>query len=179
VNAGFIPKDSWVQDPVEGGGRIIGEVCHFVDTMRFLSGSPVRSVQAASIQTDNAKLTSRDSLSITLSYRDGSVASIIYHALGNPGFPKEKLEIAADGKVIELDDFCKLEIFAPKKERFKAKQDKGFAAEIDAFVNAVVNGGPAPIPFSEIVETTQVTFAVHESLNTGRVIYLDNDTDRH
>ncbi len=175
VNAGFIPRDSWVQDPVEGGGRIIGEVCHFVDTLRFLTGSSVRSVQAASIQTDNSKLTSRDSLSITLSYQDGSVATILYHALGNPAFPKEKLEIAAEGKVIDLDDFCKLEIFGPKKEKIKAKQDKGFTAEIDAFVEAVVNGGPAPIPFEEIVETTQVTFAVHEALNTGRVIYLDGE----
>ncbi len=175
VNAGFIPRDSWVQDPVEGGGRIIGEVCHFVDTLRFLTGSPVRSVQAASIQTDNSKLTSRDSLSITLSYQDGSVAAILYHALGNPGFPKEKVEIAAESKVIDLEDFCKLEIFGPKRERIKAKQDKGFAAEIDAFVNAVVNGGPAPIPFAEIVETTQVTFAVHKALNTGRVIHLDSE----
>ena len=175
VNAGFIPRDSWVQDPAEGGGRIIGEICHFVDTLRFLTGSPVRSVQAASIQTDNSKLTSRDSLSITLSYQDGSVAAILYHALGNPGFPKEKVEIAAEGKVIDLDDFCKLEIFGPKRERIKAKQDKGFAAEIDAFVNAVVNGGPAPIPFAEIVEATQVTFAVHKALNTGRVIHLDSE----
>jgi predicted dehydrogenase len=175
VNAGFIPRDSWVQDPVEGGGRIIGEVCHFVDALRFLIGSPVRSVQAASIQTDNSKLTSRDSISITLSYQDGSVAAIVYHALGNPGFPKEKVEIAAEGKVIDLDDFCKLEIFGPKRERIKAKQDKGFAAEIDAFVNAVVNGGPAPTPFAEIVETTQVTFAVHKALNTGRVIHLDSE----
>jgi len=175
VNAGFIPGDSWVQDPVEGGGRIIGEVCHFVDTLRFLTGSPVRSVHAASIQSDNAKLTCRDSLSITLSYQDGSVASILYHALGNPGFPKEKVEIAAEGNVIDLDDFCKLEIFGPKRKRIKAKQDKGFAAEIDAFVNAVVTGGPAPIPFAEIVETTQVTFAVHKALNTGRVIHLDSE----
>ncbi len=175
VNAGFIPRDSWVQDPVEGGGRIIGEVCHFVDTLRFVTGSPVRSVQAASIQTDNSKLTSRDSLSITLSYQDGSIGAILYHALGNPGFPKEKVEIAADGNIIDLDDFCKLEIFGPKRERIKAKQNKGFAAEIDAFVNAVVNGGPAPIPFAEIVETTQVTFAVQKALDTGRVIYLDSE----
>ena len=146
-----------------------------MDTLRFLTGSPVRSVQAASIHTDNSKLTNRDSLSITLSYQDGSVAAILYHALGDPGFPKEKVEIAAEGKVIDLIDFCKLEIFGPKRERIKAKQDKGFAAEIDAFVNAVVNGGPAPIPFAEIVETTQVTFAVHKALNTGRVIHLDSE----
>jgi predicted dehydrogenase len=85
------------------------------------------------------------------------------------------VEIAAEGNVIDLDDFCKLEIFGPKRKRIKAKQDKGFAAEIDAFVNAVVTGGPAPIPFAEIVETTQVTFAVHKALNTGRVIHLDSE----
>lgn len=178
VNAGFIPADSWVQDPVEGGGRIIGEVCHFVDTLRFLTGSPVRSVHAASIQTDDARLTSRDSLAITLSYRDGSVAVIVYHALGTLGFPKEKLEIAADGRVIDLNDFREMEVHGPGKERMKSKQDKGFAAEIDAFVKAVVKGGPAPIPLSEIVETTMVTFAVHKALNTGQVVYMDGEADR-
>jgi predicted dehydrogenase len=173
VNAGFIPMDSWVQDPIEGGGRIIGEVCHFVDTLRFLVGAPIRTVQAASIQADDVRLSNRDSIAVTLTYHDGSVASILYHALGNSDFPKEKLEISAGGEVIVLEDFCKLEIFGRRKEKIKARQDKGFDAEIAAFVNAVVNGGPAPIPFSEILEATETTFAIHQALDTGQVICPD------
>ncbi len=173
VNAGFTPKDSWVQDPVEGGGRIIGEVCHFVDTLRFLVGSPVRTVQAACIQAEDVRLTNRDSIALNITYKDGSVGAILYHALGAQEFPKEKLEIATDGKVIVLDDFCRLEVFGRKKESIKSKQDKGFESEVKAFVNAVANGGAVPIPFAEIAETTRVTFAIHEALNTGRTIYLD------
>ncbi len=173
INAGFIPKDSWVQDPVEGGGRIIGEVCHFVDTLRFLVGSPVRTVQAACIKSGDTRLTNRDSVAVILTYDDGSIGTILYHAVGSPRYPKEKLEIAADGKIIVLDDFCRLEVFGRKKESIKSKQDKGFESEVKAFINAVVNGGAAPIPFAEIAETTRVTFAIHEALNTGRTIYLD------
>jgi predicted dehydrogenase len=173
INAGFIPKESWVQDPVEGGGRIIGEVCHFVDTLRFLTGSGVRSVHAACIRTGNSRHTDRDSLAVTLTYQDGSVASIIYHALGNPEFPKERIEIAADGKIMTLDDFCRLEIFGRRKETFKGRQDKGFDAEIHAFVQAVANGGKAPIPFWEIRETTLVTFAIHQAMNTGQTVHLE------
>ncbi|MBU4259821.1 MAG: bi-domain-containing oxidoreductase [Proteobacteria bacterium] len=172
INAGFIPKDSWVQDPVQGGGRILGEVCHFVDTLRFLVGAPVRTVQAACIQTDNKTQTNRDSVAITLTYADGSVGTILYHALGNPEYPKEQLEIAADGIIIALDDYRQLEIYGRKKEKFKTKQDKGFNAEIDAFVSAVTNGGPAPVPFPELVETTEVTFAIHRALDTGQMINL-------
>jgi polar amino acid transport system substrate-binding protein len=177
VNAGFIPKDSWIQDPLEGGGRIIGEVCHFVDLLRFLVGAQVRTVQAACIQADNLRLSCRDSVAVTLTYRDGSVAVILYHALGNPEFSKEIVEIASDGQVMVMDDFTALEVFGRKKEKIKAKQDKGFESEIKSFVDAVTNGGPSPIPFAEIVETTEVTFAIHEALNTGRVIDLAGNAD--
>jgi polar amino acid transport system substrate-binding protein len=177
VNAGFIPKDSWIQDPFEGGGRIIGEVCHFVDLLRFLVGAPVRTVQAACIQTDNQRLSCRDSVAVTLTYRDGSIAVILYHALGSQEFSKEIVEIASDGQVLVMDDFATLEVFGRKKEKIKAKQDKGFESEIKSFVHAVTNGGPPPIPFAEIAETTEVTFAIHEALNTGRVIDLAWNTD--
>lgn len=170
VNAGFIPKDSWIQDPAEGGGRIVGEVCHFVDTLRFLVGAPVRGVQAASIQARDEGMVSRDSVAITLTYSDGSVGTILYHSLGNGSYPKEKLEAAADGVVLALDDYRRLDIHGRKTEKMKGKQDKGFDAEIGAFVEAVRNGGAAPIPFEEILETTRVTFAVHQALNTGDTI---------
>ena len=178
VNAGFIPKDSWVQDPVEGGGRIIGEVCHFVDTLRFLIGSPVLSVQAASVRSDNRTHTNRDSLTVTIAYKDGSVGVIMYHALGHSNYPKERLEIAADEMVIVNKDYRQLEIFGRKKEKLKSKQDKGFDAEIESFVHSITKGGEPPIPIPELIETTLATFAVHESLNKGIIVNL-SDFARH
>jgi predicted dehydrogenase len=174
INAGFIPKDSWVQDPVEGGGRIIGEICHFVDTLRFLIREPVKSIQAACIQTDDISQINKDSVAITLTYRDGSVGNIVYHALGTPQYPKEKLEIATDGMIIDLDDYRRMQIYGRAKGKIKSKQDKGFDAEIDAFISAIMNGGSAPIPFSELVETTLVTLAIHRALDTGQLIFLDD-----
>jgi predicted dehydrogenase len=174
VNAGFIPKDSWIQDPAEGGGRIVGEVCHFVDTLRAVIGAPVKTIQAGCIQTDDASHTNRDSVAIILTYRDGSMGTVLYHALGTAQYPKEKLEIIADGMIIELDDYSKLQVYGRKKEKIKGKQDKGFDAEINAFSTAIIKGGPAPIPFSELMETTLVTFAIHQSLDTGQIISLDD-----
>jgi predicted dehydrogenase len=174
VNAGFIPKDSWIQDPKEGGGRIIGEVCHFVDTLRYLTESPVKTVQAASIQTDHASQTSRDSVAITLTYADGSLGTIAYHALGNANYPKERIEVAAGGTTVVIDDFRRLDVYGKKKESVKSTQDKGFDVEIKAFVDTLANGGPAPIPIDEIIETTLVTFAIHQALNTGTVVHLED-----
>jgi predicted dehydrogenase len=173
INAGFISKDSWVQDPVEGGGRIIGEICHFVDTLRSLIAAPVKTIQAACVQTDDKSQINRDSVAITLTYRDGSVGTIIYHPMGNSQYPKEKLEIASDGMIINLDDYRQMQVYGRKKSKFKSKQDKGFDAEIEAFINAIMNGGSAPIAFSELVESTLVTFAIHRSLDEGRVVFLD------
>jgi predicted dehydrogenase/threonine dehydrogenase-like Zn-dependent dehydrogenase len=172
VNAGMIPKESWIQDPVEGGGRIIGEVCHFADTLRFLAGAPVKSVQAMCIQTEDKRQVSRDSLSIVLKYANGSVGTILYHAMGSPDYPKERMEVAASGTTLVLDDFRRLDIFGSKKETLKSSQDKGFKNEVEAFVNSVTGKGLLPIPPSEIFETTLVTFAVHESLNKGAIVNL-------
>jgi len=172
VNAGFVAKDSWIQDPIEGGGRIVGEICHFIDTFRFLTGASVETIHAASIRTEEVTLTNRDSIVITLTYADGSLGTIIYHALGNSRYPKEQLEIAGAGTTVFIDDYRRLAIYGKQKERVKKKQDKGFVAEINAFINAILKGGPQPIPFSELVETTEVTFAIHRSLVTGQVISL-------
>jgi len=172
INAGFVPKDSWLQDPAEGGGRIIGEVCHFVDTLRYLVGAPVRSVQAACIQSEDALNANRDSVAVTLTYADGSLGTILYYVCGNGAYPKEHLEIASGGAVAVLNDYCRLEIFGRDKQVLKSRQDKGFIAEVDAFVKSVAEDGASPIPFDEIIETTRVTFAIHEALNTARTILL-------
>ncbi len=173
VNAGFIPKDSWVQDPDEGGGRILGEVCHFVDTYRYLSGSPVSSVFASCVQTENRSHVNRDSVAITLQYRNGTLGTILYHALGNPAVPKERIEIAAGSSSLIIHDFRRMEIYGPGKEIIKKAQDKGFDGEIAAFIESIQKGGAPPIPLQDLVETTLVTFAVHESLNTGERIDLN------
>jgi predicted dehydrogenase len=172
INAGFIPKDSWVQDIDEGGGRIVGEVCHFVDLLKYLVAAPVRTVHASSVQSRDQTVTDRDSVSITLTYDDGSLANILYHAFGNADYPKEVLEIAVDNKTIVMNDFRRLEIFDKKRAKSKSAQNKGFDEEIKAFVEAVEKGGGSPISFNEIVETTLVTFAVHKSLDTGTLINL-------
>jgi predicted dehydrogenase len=172
VNAGLIPKDSWVQDPVEGGGRIVGEVCHFVDALRFLAGAPVKSVQAMCVQTDDRRQVHRDSVSIVLKYANGSVGTILYHAAGSADYPKERIELARGGATVVIDDFRRMEVFGSKKESVKSAQDKGFKAEVEAFVNCATGRGPAPIQLNEVVETTLVTFAVHESLNKGAIVDL-------
>lgn len=172
INAGFIPKDSWIQDSAEGGGRIIGEVCHFVDTLKTLTGSTVRFVQAACIQSNNKLHTNRDSLAATLSYEDGSIGTIIYHALGHSDYPKERLEVAADEMVMVISDYNQLEIIGRKKEKMKAKQDKGFEAEINAFAGSIIKGGPPPIPLMDLIESTAVTFAIQRALATGKTIFL-------
>lgn len=173
VNAGMIPKDSWIQDPVEGGGRIIGEVCHFVDALRFLAASPVKSVQAMCVQTRDRRQVNRDSVSIVLKYANGSVGTILYHAVGSADHPKERIELARGGVTVVIDDFRRMDVFGAKRETIKSAQDKGFKAEVDAFVKCVTGRGPVPIPPAEIIETTLVTFAVHMSLNKGDVVRLD------
>ena len=172
VNAGMIPKDSWIQDPRFGGGRIVGEVCHFVDTLRFLCDSPVKSVQANCIQTDDRTQVNRDSVAITLQYENGSIGQINYYALGNSDYPKERLEVSADKATVVLDDYQRIEIYGRKKEKLKTKQDKGFDAEIEAFIQSVTKGGGPPIPLAELIETTLVAFAIHQSLNKGIIVHL-------
>ncbi len=170
VNAGFLPKDSWVQDPEEGGGRIIGEVCHFIDLIGFLVASPIRTIMAASVQSNDQAATDRDSVCITMTYENGSLANILYHALGNSEYPKEVVEVAAGRQTYLLNDYRSLDIFAGKNKKQKSPQDKGFDAELDAFIGAVKNGTPSPISMAEQIETTLAAFAVHRSLDTGTIV---------
>ncbi len=172
VNAGFIPKDSWIQDPEEGGGRIIGEVCHFIDLIRFLVASPVRAIMAASVQSTDQAATDRDSVCITITYQNGSLANIMYHAMGNSENPKEVLEVSAGRQTYLLNDYRSLDFFAEKNRKQKSPQDKGFDAELDAFVAAVKDGTPPPIPMNEQIETSLATFAVHHSLDIGAIVDL-------
>jgi len=169
VNAGRIPGDHWVQDPREGGGRIIGEVCHFIDLMQFLTGAVTTRVYAEAIASRNAEVTGADSVFITLRFADGSNGSIAYLAEGDKALPKERVEIFGAGKTFVLDDFRSATMLSGGKEkRLRLRgQDKGQANEVNAVCRAVVGGGPPPIALEDLAATTRATFRIMESLRTG------------
>jgi predicted dehydrogenase/threonine dehydrogenase-like Zn-dependent dehydrogenase len=171
INAGNIPADSWLHNPAEGGGRIIGEMCHFIDLARHFAGSKIITVQASSAQNSNK---TADDVTTNLLFEDGSLATIAYTSLGDPSFPKERFEIFSGSTVVVLDNFKNLSITAngSTKNYSQSKQDKGFKAELLAFTNAVSMGGPAAIDENEILETSFGTLAVLESLQTGLTVKL-------
>ena len=173
INAGFIPKDNWVHDPKEGGGRIIGEVCHFVDLIQYLVGSEPTKVYAETITSNNAEQVDADNVNITLKFHDGSLGSISYLANGDKSFPKERVEVFGGGLICVIDDFhSAMMVRNGKKKRLKSKQDKGHKAELEAFVQAVKSGGEMPIPFQEIIMTTLTTFRIIESIQKGTPVEI-------
>jgi predicted dehydrogenase/threonine dehydrogenase-like Zn-dependent dehydrogenase len=169
VNAGDIPGDHWTQDPDIGGGRIIGEGCHFVDLLRHLAGSPIRRTRATMIGENPAVRIRDDRVALTIEFEDGSLGTVHYVAGGHRSFPKERLEIFCGGAVLQLDNFRRLTGYG--WSRFSRlnlwKQDKGNEACMAAFVEAVAHGRPSPIPFGEIVEVTRATFDAVDSLRSS------------
>ena len=165
VNAGYIPPDHWVHDPVEGGGRIIGEVCHFVDFLQFLTGAAPERVYATKISGGKSVI-AEDNVSITIDFADGSRGSILYTALGSKSLPKEYIEIFGDGKAMIIDNF---KAGGP----FNLVQDKGHYGEFRAFTEAILNGKPSPISMKELALTTLVTFKIHESLKSRTPISIN------
>lgn len=172
VNAGQIPLDSWIQDKDIGGGRIIGEVCHFIDYLTFANGSLPVSVFAHAVRDSHSL---HDTLSISLQYRNGSIGTINYFANGAKSVPKEYIEIYQSGMTAVIDDFREITIHGRgKPDRKKLMtQDKGQANEIRLFIDAVRGGKGSPIPFEEIRSTTLVSFKILESLQTGQKIGLN------
>ncbi len=168
INAGPIPVDSWIQDSASGGGRIVGEVCHFVDYLTFLNGSLPVSVYATAMAAPGDL---HDTVTITLAYQNGSVGTICYFANGDKGCPKERVEIFANNCTVVLNDFKAVNIYArgKKKEKKLASQDKGQSACVQAFVQAVLSGAAPPIPYQDLYTTSLVTFKILESLATGKV----------
>ena len=169
INAGAIPADSWIQDEEIGGGRIIGEVCHFIDYLTFINGSMPVSVYAA-VMKDAQGL--NDTVNVSLSFENGSIGTISYFANGSKFLPKEYVEIYSHAVTAILKDFRKLEIYGSGRE-FKKKilsQDKGQKEQVRSFVDSVLNGGPAPIVFEEIMNTTEVTLKVIESIRAGKAM---------
>ena len=164
VNAGEIPADHWTQDPAVGGGRILGEACHFIDLARFLIGASIRETHAVFLGGTSGSL--MDSASMTLSFDDGSLATIHYLAQGHKSFPKERIEVFAGGDVLSCDNF-RVSSSMKLGKKFKTRsQDKGHQSEIDAFVHCIQKGGPWPIPMAELVEVTEATLHAAKKLPT-------------
>jgi predicted dehydrogenase len=171
VNAGALPPESWVNAADEGNGRILGEVCHFVDLARALVGSPIQTVLA-----DAARVTHGgcDDLSVSLTFADGSLATIVYTAQGDTAHSKERFECFAGGTVIGIDNFLTLSVTENGRTKTEKAlgQDKGHRAELEAFVQAVAKGGAAPVIEAELLETSLATILVLESLQQGARISL-------
>ena len=166
INAGAIPPDHWAQDREVGGGRIIGEACHFIDLMRFLADSEIVAVQARRMGDTASVAVTEDKASITLGFADGSFGTIHYFANGAASFPKERIEVFAAGRVLQLDNFRKLKGYGwPNFKTMNLwRQDKGQHGCAQAFLAAIASGQVAPIPAHEIFEVARVTIQVAQLL---------------
>jgi predicted dehydrogenase/threonine dehydrogenase-like Zn-dependent dehydrogenase len=175
INAGFLPADHWLNDPQQGGGRIVGEVCHFVDLMGFLTGSCPIEVETRSLP--NAGQYCNDNVECALRFANGSLGTISYFANGDPSYSKERMEIFGGGCVAVLEDFRRLELVGRGSKRvFRSllRQNKGHTAEWQAFSNAIERGGASPIPFEELASTMLATFALEQSRCLGQAITVRN-----
>lgn len=169
INAGYMPADHWVHDPSIGGGRIVGEVCHFIDYCVFLTGSKVISVSAVEMACKNNQ---HDSITIQLSFANGSIASISYYSNGHKDVAKEYIEVFSSGIIGIIDDFKELKFSGRKTTVQTMKQDKGHANGVRLFIDSLKNKKAAPVSFDEIYHSTYITFCVLESIATGQVIHI-------
>ena len=172
INAGFIPLSHWTQDAQQGGGRIIGEACHFLDLLQFFSGSRIKQVYASA--SPNQGKYNNDNLTISVKLEDGSIGTVLYLANGDKALPKEYIEVSGDGKVAVLEDFRKVRFITGGRIKVSrvGAQDKGHRSEMNAWVNAIQSGVLEPVPFDQAVAATQATFAVMKSLAEGKPVFL-------
>ena len=174
INAGFLAPGHWSQQPCEGG-RIVGELCHFLDWSRHLVGSPIRAVTAAALP--DGRRYSRDNLAVVLRFADGSIANLVYLSNGDPSVPKEYFEVFCAGAVARLYDFRALELIRGGKSRkINCAQDKGHRAEMLATLAALHAGKESPIPFDELMEVTEASFAVSDAMASATAIELTSES---
>jgi len=167
VNAGFIPKEHWTQNENLGGGRIIGEMCHFIDLMQYFTDANPIKVYADCIDSSNVNLKTDDNITIIIKFDDGSIGNLVYLANGDKSLPKELIEVSSGGKTGRIHDFRSGD-FHKGNKTFKLKlSGKGHKQEVDAFLNSLKNYGESPISFESIYLTTKATFKIIDSLNTG------------
>jgi len=171
VNAGAIPLNHWTQDPNIGGGRIIGEGCHFVDFITYLVGAAPVAVTAHALP-NNGKYR-EDNVSMTFTFPDGSIGVVDYLANGDRSFPKERVEVFCGGRISVLDDFVSLQTIQDgKKKEERGAQNKGWVDEWEAFAKAIREGDEPPIPYEQLIGVTKATFAALESLRKQEIIEL-------
>jgi predicted dehydrogenase len=175
VNAGAIAASHWTQDPAIGGGRIIGEVCHFIDLLQLLAGSSPSRVYTQAAVAGGKPI--EDEVVISISFADGSVATVIYTAGGDRSFGKERIEAYSDGKVAVLDDFRSLELVGSgrrTRRRERLRPEKGHRGQWRKLVEAASAGAPTPITMTELVAAHLAAYAAVESLQTGRPVDIDS-----
>jgi predicted dehydrogenase/threonine dehydrogenase-like Zn-dependent dehydrogenase len=171
MNAGYIPPEIWVHDMNVGGGRIIGEACHFIDLMSYINGSKVTSVYMSALTNSPSENT--DNAIITLKFENGSQGVINYFSNGNKAYSKERIEVYSQGRTLIVDNFRKTEGYGFKGfSSLKTKLDKGHKRQFELLIKSVKEGGSPLIPFDDIVNTTQASFAALESLKSNKVITL-------
>lgn len=171
MNAGFIPQDIWVHDMNVGGGRIVGEACHYIDLMQYLCGSKVTAVHMSAL--GNTPQSNTDNAIITLKFSNGSQGVINYFANGSKSYSKERIEVFANGSTLIIDNFKKLEGFGCKGfSKMSSSQDKGHKNQFKQLVETIQQGGSSLIPFEDLVNTTKASFAAIESLQTGNTIKI-------
>jgi predicted dehydrogenase/threonine dehydrogenase-like Zn-dependent dehydrogenase len=177
INAGRIPAEHWIQDATQGGGRIVGEVCHFIDLMQYWTASPPISVFAEAIAAHQDNVMNHDSVFITLRFADGSNGCVAYLAEGDKALAKERMEIFGEGKSFVIDDFRQATGFRNgREEKITLRaQDKGQAEQVKAVCSVVLEGGPAPIALGELEATTRATFRALDSIRTGRFLEVMSD----
>jgi predicted dehydrogenase/threonine dehydrogenase-like Zn-dependent dehydrogenase len=180
INAGSLPKDSWVLDPIQGGGRILGEVCHFVDTICFLTGALPRRIFAEQLVTPTHPTSDRDNVTVTLHMSNNSIGVIHYLANGDATVPKEYLEMFGGQRTAILDNYRSLSLHSGNRRRRHRlfNQAKGHIEEVTAFIKALETGSPMPIDFETLVAVTQTTFLIHRSLDTGGPVDYELSIER-
>lgn len=167
VNAGFLEKEHWIQNPNVGGGRIIGEICHFVDLAQFFTGSKPVNVSAVSINSENAELTPNDNINITITFQNGSIANIMYLANGDKSLPKELIEVFCGGKVGRILDFRSGYLHSGNKIQKLKLSGKGHKEEVTNFIEVLNSKESELISFESLYLTTLTTFKIHDALTTG------------
>jgi len=171
VNAGYLPQIHWLHDPNVGGGRIIGEGCHFIDFLVYMIGATPINVTTQALPDDERYR--EDNVLLTFQFPDGSIGTVSYLANGDKAFPKERVEVFCGGRVAVLDDFRTLQTIHNGNRKVKhsrLRQDKGHQAEWKAFADAITNGFAPPIPYEQIFGTMNATFAAVQSLRTGKKV---------
>ncbi|PLY05600.1 MAG: dehydrogenase [Arcobacter sp.] len=176
INAGSLPKDLWVHSPEIGGGRIIGEGCHFIDTMSYFAKSNVKSVYSSALNQDKELAIKNDNVILNITFEDGSIGTLSYLSNGNKSYPKEQMNLFCEGKVFVLDNYKK-NIAYGSSDLKKFSQDKGHKDEMIGFIENIKTSNKSLISLDSLINTTLATFAHVKSLEEKRIVMISEVED--